>query len=337
MADLHVRVALPGEYASVGELTVTGFSHHRAPGAERLALLRDAAGRARDGELLVAVDEVTGLLVGTASLLRAGTESARLAEPGEAELRLLAVLTHHRGRGVGYALMQAAIERATAWGATALVLDTGPTNADSHRLYHRLGFERAPARETRPSRSGAPLAVFRLPLEASNGVRVRLAAPEEYDRAGELILAAYSHDYDLPEHYRAELRTIGDHAHEVELWVAEHLPTGLLVGAVVTARPGRRLGELAGEGELDFRMLAVDPQTRGGGVGQLLVEHVIALARLRGARRVVMNSGPQMLGAHRLYARLGFVRLTDRETYVLPNGTTLLAFGLDVHGVGIGG
>ena len=27
-----------------------------------------------------------------------------------------------------------------------------------------------------------------------------------------------------------------------------------------------------------------------------------------------MNSGPQMLGAHALYHRLGFVRLTERET-----------------------
>jgi ribosomal protein S18 acetylase RimI-like enzyme len=61
----------------------------------------------------------------------------------------------------------------------------------------------------------------------------------------------------------------------------------------------------------------------------LLTEHVIALARQRDLDRVVMNSGPQMTGAHALYQRLGFVRLTDRETRVVHGGT-LLAFGYDL-------
>jgi len=35
-----------------------------------------------------------------------------------------------------------------------------------------------------------------------------------------------------------------------------------------------------------------------------------------------------MVGAHALYERLGFVRLTERETRVVHGGT-LLAFGYD--------
>jgi GNAT superfamily N-acetyltransferase len=48
-------------------------------------------------------------------------------------------------------------------------------------------------------------------------------------------------------------------------------------------------------------------------VGEALTRHVIALARERGSHRVVMNSGPEMTGAHALYAKLGFQRLPERE------------------------
>jgi hypothetical protein len=42
-----------------------------------------------------------------------------------------------------------------------------------------------------------------------------------------------------------------------------------------------------------------------------------------------MNSGPQMIGAHRLYQQLGFTRLPERKTR-LVDGHLLFAFGLDL-------
>lgn len=161
-----VRTATPAEHPEVGELTYRGFGHadDRRPDPEREALLHDAAARAAAGDLLVAVDEATGQLVGTASLLRPGSALNRQAQGDEAELRLLAVLPHARRRGVGWMLMDQAIERACAWGVPALVLDTGPGNHASQRLYHRLGFERLPERETVPASRGGFLAVFRYDL-----------------------------------------------------------------------------------------------------------------------------------------------------------------------------
>ena len=131
-----VRTATPEEYREVGELTYRGFGHDddRRPDPEREALLRDAAARAAAGDLLVAVDEATGQLVGTASLLRPGGALNRQARGDEAELRLLAVLPDARRRGVGWVLMVQAIERARAWDLPALVLDTAPGNAASQRL-----------------------------------------------------------------------------------------------------------------------------------------------------------------------------------------------------------
>ncbi|MFD4958882.1 GNAT family N-acetyltransferase [Microbacterium sp. NPDC058389] len=161
---VSVRTARADEFDRVGEVTYLGFGHGEPgaiqPDTARLALLRDAASRAHSGELLVAVDE-TDRIMGTASLLRADSALVRQSRGGEAELRLLAVLPEARRRGIGEALMREAIARGRAWGAPALVLDTGPTNERSQRLYARLGFERLPERETVPASRGGFLAVFR--------------------------------------------------------------------------------------------------------------------------------------------------------------------------------
>jgi ribosomal protein S18 acetylase RimI-like enzyme len=112
-------------------------------------------------------------------------------------------------------------------------------------------------------------------------------------------------------------------------WPCGH--TGQLLGTVTVPRPGGRISELGQDGELDFRLLAVAPAARRRGIGRLLVEHVIALAAERGATRVVMNSGPQMTGAHQLYYAMGFARLTERETRTVEgHARPLLAFGYEV-------
>jgi ribosomal protein S18 acetylase RimI-like enzyme len=75
----------------------------------------------------------------------------------------------------------------------------------------------------------------------------------------------------------------------------------------------------------------VAPSARRRGVGRLLVEHILTLAAERGAARVVMNSGPDMIGAHQLYYSMGFTRLTERETRTVEGYTQpLLAFGYEV-------
>lgn len=340
-----IRTARTDELTAVGQLTVDSFAagpYGATTDPDRLALLRDAAGRAAAGELLVAVDPSmdqppraaddprTGTLVGTASLLRAGSGYARTARAGEAELRLLAVAATARGRGIGAALMHAALARAAAWGMVALVVDTGPANLTAQRLYHRLGFERQPSREQGPVPGVGVLAVFRYDLSATRGILVRLARPDELDRVAELSVTAYTREYELPADYVASIADVGPRAREHEVWVAQDRATQGLLGTVTTPRPGANLSPLGAAGELDFRLLAVDPAAQGRGIGELLTRHVIAVARWRGMQRVVCNSGPDMLPAHRLYERLGFERLRARERVLLPDGSLLYAFGLDL-------
>jgi hypothetical protein len=51
----------------------------------------------------------------------------------------------------------------------------------------------------------------------------------------------------------------------------------------------------------------------------------------RAAEHQVMNSGPDMIGAHQLYYSMGFTRLTERETRTVEGYTQpLLAFGYEV-------
>ena len=162
-------------------------------------------------------------------------------------------------------------------------------------------------------------------------VAIRPAAPDEYDKIGALREAAYTHDYQVSDQYRASLRDVESRAREHEVWVAVDRHTGQLLGTVSTPRPGGHISPLGMDDELDFRLLAVDPGARRLGIGRILVEHVIALAAERGLTRVVLNSGPQMTAAHRLYSAMGFTRLPDRETRIVDGHTEpLLAFGFEV-------
>ena len=325
---------MPGDYDDVAELTQRSFLAgpygHLHASAERVAYERDSAGRAAAGALLVATDD-TGVIVGTASLLRHGESMTRLARESEAELRLVATDPLAAGRGVGDALVAASILEARSWGARSLVLDTGSLNTRAQRLYLRWGFQRVLDREVADDGPVVSL-VYEFELTRAHGLLVRLVRADEIEQVADLVELAYTSDYDLPDGYRRSLREVADRARDHEVWVAEDIATGALLGTVATPRPGAWISELGQDGELDFRLLAVDPAARGRGIGELLTRHVLELGRQRGLGRVVMNSGPEMIGAHRLYDRMGFDRLDDRTVTFTDSGRTitLLTFGYDL-------
>ncbi|QTX04055.1 GNAT family N-acetyltransferase [Agromyces archimandritae] len=363
---IRIRPAHPAEFAEEAALVERAFRAgpygHLPPAEERLAFERDTAGRAASGVVLVAVDgpgadagdaaDAAGAgagggagagadagadagaerIVGAASVLRALTPYARVARPGEAEIRLLAVDPAGQGTGIATALMRAALETALEWGAEALVLDTGSKNTRAQALYERLGFERVPEREPAASGTVTPY-VYRFALQERADVRVRLMLPGEAEEVGALTASAYEHDYEIGEGYRAQMLAVAERAERHLVWVAVDAASGELLGTVSTPRPVETMSALARPGELDFRLLAVAPDARRRGIGALLTRHVLRLARLRGVGRVVMNSGPEMTGAHRLYESLGFTRMDElAHTVTREDGTTfdVLAFGRDV-------
>ncbi|WP_426625666.1 GNAT family N-acetyltransferase [Leifsonia sp. McL0607] len=167
-------------------------------------------------------------------------------------------------------------------------------------------------------------------------VRIRPAAEGEFAAIGELTYAAYSHDYtDLSDDYRQQLRHPETLLDAFDFFVAEDAVTGTLVGTIAVLRAGHDQHGHVGPNELYFRLLATHPSARGRGIGAELTRFAMAEARRRGQRAVVLNSGPEMLGAHALYRKLGFSRRAEREgVIVLPDGRELqlLTFVLDLEG-----
>ena len=125
-----ITVASGRQVADAGALTAEAYLADRLVAADEdyTTELRDAERRAREATLLVAtVDGSDGapVVVGTITLAPYGTSYAEIAEPGELELRMLAVAPEARGRGVAESLMRAAMRQCVVAGARRLVLSTG--------------------------------------------------------------------------------------------------------------------------------------------------------------------------------------------------------------------
>lgn len=159
-----VRPARPDEHEALGALTLDAYAADGriTPDHPYAATLRDAASRARDAVLLVALDED---VLGTVTYVPQGSPFAEVAVAGEAEMRTLAVAPDARGAGVGRLLTEECLRRARADGCDALVLSSGTWMRAAHRLYERLGFDRDPSLDWSP-REGVDLLGYRLTLRA---------------------------------------------------------------------------------------------------------------------------------------------------------------------------
>lgn len=161
--EIEIRLARPDELARVGELTAATYvaAGYISPGSRYIGRLRDAASRASEAELLVAVHD--GEPTGTVTYCRHGSVWAQLTVPGEAEFRMLAVVPAARGMGLGEALVRRCISRAREDGCRTLRLSTGPVMHAAHRIYRRLGFLRTPERDWQPE-PGVELLTYALAL-----------------------------------------------------------------------------------------------------------------------------------------------------------------------------
>jgi GNAT superfamily N-acetyltransferase len=164
-------------------------------------------------------------------------------------------------------------------------------------------------------------------------IEVRPVRPEEYDEAGRVTAQAYR-EFAAPGDpgWNEYLERIAD--------VARRSTRALVLGAF---RNGRALGTVTVElerriegghdrdplapDEAHIRMLGVDPEARGEGVGRLLMEGAVDEARRAGKRRMTLGTTERMVAARGLYEAMGFVRGPDQ---VFDDGFRLRTYELSL-------
>ena len=85
---------------------------------------------------------------------------------------------------------------------------------------------------------------------------------------------------------------------------------------------GRAVGmgalKVADDGEAEVKRMFTLPEVRGQRVGSALLEAITDLARQKGVRHLMLETGtgPGFDGAHRLYSRSGFTRARRRSSTI---------------------
>jgi ribosomal protein S18 acetylase RimI-like enzyme len=166
-------------------------------------------------------------------------------------------------------------------------------------------------------------------MTSTGTVLIRDAIADDYPAIAELTVDAYEAvgQLDSGEDYRATLANVAGRATEGDLLVA--VEDDAVLGAVLLVRPGSSYSELAGPDEAEFRMLAVSPKAQRRGIGELLVRECLDRARAGGARRIVISARDFVAGPLRLYDRMGFVRVPERDWSPVP-GVSLVALTFEL-------
>ncbi len=164
-------------------------------------------------------------------------------------------------------------------------------------------------------------------------IRIRRVKPGEHDTLGEITAQAYLQDglltFGESDWYLDELRDVAKRAAAADVLVATQ--GGQLLGGVTLVPSGGPMADLARPGEAEIRMLAVARAARGRGAGEALVRACVDRARATdGCTAVVLSTQPTMHAAHRIYERLGFARVPERDWNPIPDvgDFTLLTYQL---------
>jgi GNAT superfamily N-acetyltransferase len=152
---------------------------------------------------------------------------------------------------------------------------------------------------------------------------IRNATPCEFDVIGKLMVEVYSQLDGFPKPseqpaYYNMLLNIGDFTTKtgVELLVAV-ADDGSLLGGVAYFNDMQYYGSggtaTQEKNAAGFRLLAVNPNTRGLGIGRLLTEACIEKAKNQMLSQMIIHSTEAMQTAWKMYENIGFKRSEDLD------------------------
>lgn len=136
-------------------------------------------------------------------------------------------------------------------------------------------------------------------------MQIRIAITDDAPAIASTLYRAFLEFESLytPEAFAATISSphqIRRRLSEGPIWVA--LQDDVVVGTVSVAPKGD---------DLYIRGMAVDPATRGSGIGRELMKRVEEYAAQRGFKRLYLSTTPFLSDAIRLYEKCGFVRTDD--------------------------
>lgn len=152
---------------------------------------------------------------------------------------------------------------------------------------------------------------------------IRNAYPSEFKAIGQLMVRVYSQldgfpkPIDQPQYYKM-LESVGDFTLKphVELLVAVS-NDGKIDGAVLYFGDMQYYGSggtaTKETNSAGFRLLAVNSETRGLGVGKLLTVSCIDKARKMNLEQMIIHTTKAMMQAWKMYEGIGFKRSEDLD------------------------
>jgi len=161
---------------------------------------------------------------------------------------------------------------------------------------------------------------------------IELASEADYERVGDITVDAYLHagHFDDPEHeYLQFVRKVDARAADAEVYVARR--DGQAIASMTLVTFGSGYADIALDGELEIRMLSVDPSVQRSGAGRAMVQAAIDRARREpGVHTVSLTTGQGWEAARALYESMGFVRREERDWYVPNTDILLIVYTLEL-------
>jgi ribosomal protein S18 acetylase RimI-like enzyme len=166
---MKIRDAVKDEFAFIREQRVDAYRQYAEvlPGGHWKALKQAISSEAdtQSGVELIVAD-VDGSIAGSVALFPAKTDAYEgyLDELDYPEIRMLAVSSQHRGKGIASALVSECIQRSEVKGFRSIGLHTGEFMKPAMKLYDKMGFKRIPEYDFQPADDGITVKAYRLQL-----------------------------------------------------------------------------------------------------------------------------------------------------------------------------